>query len=213
MKPKPPSGFQLRTIPENRLAKSCISRGCCDQRLMQLQFQTEVSNFSEVDLRPKGKWMIASWAPRNVYRENMWRDLFSFNCLASNLEKVAPNQLCIYWCRWKCPYDMLSSESLKENTRKVKYSEVGVMLDSSINALGKFKRRPWRVASMIVENWREDVGVMHVRKIMKNQGKILQRSISDCWWQTLSLTTRLLWTSAPRSCSPPPLLVSINVSA
>jgi hypothetical protein len=47
---------------------------------------------------------------------------------------------------------MLSSESLKENTRKVTYSEVGVMLDSSINALGKFKRRPWRVASMIVEN-------------------------------------------------------------
>ena len=83
---------------------------------------------------------------------------------------------------------MLSSESLKENTRKVKYSEVGVMLDSSINALGSFKRRPWRVASMIVivENSREDVGVMHVRKI---KGK--SYSVASVRHK-LSLTTRLL---------------------
>ena len=50
--------------------------------------------------------------------------------------------------------------------------------------LQSWSRRPWSLASMIVENWGEDVGVMHVRKIMKNQRKILQRSISEA--QTFS---------------------------
>ena len=61
-------------------------------------------------------------------------------------------------------------------------------LESSIDDARKLKRKCWSVASL------------------KTEEKIFKRSISGCGWQTLPVRTQFLWASAPRSCSPPPLL-------
>ena len=76
MKPKPPSGFQLRTIPENRLAKPCVSQGARQPKIDAVPVPGKSFKFLSDGIQAKGEGTIASLATRNAYRENMCRDLF-----------------------------------------------------------------------------------------------------------------------------------------
>ena len=55
-----------------------------------------------------------------------------------------------------------------------KYSAVGVIFDgtSRINDVRNARKKPWKVASMMPENWRENVGVLQVWKPKRRSSSV-----------------------------------------